>query len=250
MDKFIILSAHRSGTTLLISSLESHHKIQCHKRVFSIDVIIRRLLMVDRPGSLFYTYRTASFKRRKDYIFRKKQLMGGFLSELYIPSNGAKVVGIRVIYQQVDKHPEILQWATENNVGVIHLIRENSLKTLVSAETARKRGLAHSTSKVDLVTIRLSPLKLKFQLARLTGQIEKYRRRLKDIPHLELTYESLAAQRETETKRVLAFLEIDERVPLTTNLVKLNPNSLEEIIENYPEIKQTLSGTAYEKFLN
>jgi hypothetical protein len=250
MDKFIILSAHRSGTTLLISSLESHHKIQCHKRVFSIDVIIRRLLMVDRPGSLFYAYRTASFKRRIDYIFRKKQLMGSFLSELYIPSNGAKVVGIRVIYQQVDKHPEILQWATENNVGVIHLIRENSLKTLVSAETARKRGLAHSTSKVDLVTIRLSPLKLKLQLARLTGQIEKYRRRLKDIPHLELTYESLAAQRETETNRVLAFLEIDERVPLTTNLVKLNPNSLEEITENYPEIKQTLSGTAYEKFLN
>jgi LPS sulfotransferase NodH len=250
MDKFIILSAHRSGTTLLLSFLESHPKIQCYKRVFSIDVVIRRMLMVDRPGSPFYEYRTTSFKRRMDYIFRKKQLLGDFLTELYTPTNSAEVIGIRVIYQQLDKHRQILQWAVENNVGIIHLIRENSLKTLVSAETARLRAVAHSTSKVDIVTVRLSPLKLKMQLARLTGQIEKHRRQLKDILHLELTYESLVAQSETETNRVLNFLEIQERVPLTTNLVKLNPNSLEDIIENYAEIKQTLSGTNYEQFLN
>jgi LPS sulfotransferase NodH len=249
MDKFIVLAAHRSGNTLLLNSLESHPQIQCYKRVFTLNVVISRLLMVDRPGSPFYRFRTASLNRRLDYIFRKKQLINDFMSELYRPTNGVKAVGVRVIYAEADKHPEILKWAVENEVGVIHLIRKNSLKTLVSSETARKRGLSHSTSQVNPVTIRLSPLQLKLKLDRLTQQIDKYRSRLKGTPHLEVFYESFVANREAETQRLLTFLRIDQFIPLTTNLVKLNPDSLELVIENYAEVRQSLSGTVFEKFL-
>jgi hypothetical protein len=205
--------------------------------------------MVDRPGSPFHQFRTASFNRRLDYVFRKKQLINDFMSELYRPTNGVKAVGVRVIYAEADKHPEILKWAVENEVGVIHLIRKNSLKTLVSSETARKRGLSHSTSQVNPVTIRLSPLQLKLKLDRLTQQIVKYRSRLKGTPHLEVFYESFVANREAETQRLLTFLRIDQFIPLTTNLVKLNPDSLELVIENYAEVRQSLSGTVFEKFL-
>ncbi len=250
MDKFIVLAAHRSGNTLLLSSLESHPQIRCHKRVFTINVVIRRFLMVDRPSSPFYQFRTASINRRLDYIFRKKQLVNEFMTELCRPSDGVKTVGVRVIYAEADKHPEILEWAIENEVGIIHLIRQNSLKTLISSETARKRGLSHSTSQVKPVTVHLSPFKLKMQLSRLAGQIEKYRTRLKGIPHLELFYESFVANRETETRRILNFLGIDQVRPLTTNLVKLNPDSLERVIENYREVKQALNGTTFESFLS
>jgi len=249
-DKFIVLSAHRSGTTLLLSSLESHPQIRCHKRVFTLNIIGNRFLAFDRPGSPFYQYRTASLQRRLDYMFRPKQLINDFMTELCAPTNGVKTVGVRVVYAQADKHPQILEWAKKNEAGIIHLIRENSLKMIVSGETAQKRGLHHSTSAVKPVTVRLHPFKIKIQLMRLTNQIKKFRTILKDVPHLELTYESFVANRETETRRIFDFLGIDEFMPLTSNMVKLNPNSLENIIENYTEIKQILSGTAFEKFLD
>lgn len=88
------------------------------------------------------------------------------------------------------------------------------------------------------------------QLARLTQQIEKYRLALKDTRHLEVSYEALVASPEAETRRILDFLKLDQLGPLSTNLVKLNPNSLEDIIENYAEIKQVLSSTSFEKFLD
>ena len=70
------------------------------------------------------------------------------------------------------------------------------------------------------------------------------------FPFLEISYESLAADQDTETRRILKFLEIDQLMPLTTDLVKVNPDSLENIIENYGEVKQTLMNTEFENFLD
>ena len=70
-----------------------------------------------------------------------------------------------------------------------------------------------------------------------------------DVPFLEVSYESLVADHDTETRNVLKYLGIDKFMPLTSEFVKLNPDSLEDIIENYSEVKQTLIGTEFEKFL-
>jgi LPS sulfotransferase NodH len=207
--------------------------------------------MVDRPGSKFHKFRTASIQRKIDYIFRKEQLIDAFLSEFYVPANGVKAVGIRLAYIQANIHPEVLEWAIKNDVSVVHLVRENSLKTVVSNVTAKKRRLHHATSKVEQVTtVHLPPRKLKRHLTWLTERIKKYRTMLGDKRYLEISYESFVANREAETRRLLDFLNIDQFVPLTTDLVKINPDSLADIIENYAEVKQALSGTAFEKFLD
>ena len=49
---------------------------------------------------------------------------------------------------------------------------------------------------------------------------------------------------------MLAFLDIETLVPLTTDRAKINPDSLEELIENYDEVAQALRGTSFERFLN
>ena len=84
MKKFILLAGRRSGTTLLVTCLDSHPQISCDKEVFSTK---RRFVyfQVDRPSSPFYKFRTASTKRKVDYIFRRKQLIDEFLAEVYTP---------------------------------------------------------------------------------------------------------------------------------------------------------------------
>ena len=67
-----------------------------------------------------------------------------------------------------------------------------------------------------------------------------------------ITFEtgSLVVDFYTEIRKVLKFLEIDEFIPLTSELVKVNPDSLEDIIENYAEIKKALVNTQFEKYLD
>lgn len=248
MDRFILLAGRRSGTTLLLKSLDSHPEIQCCKEVFSTKKRFH-FFQVDKPSSPFYKFRSASKRRQINYVFRRKQLIDAFLTELYATIDNPKAAIVRVAYTQADKYPEILEWAIENKVGVIHLVRDNSLKTVVSLFTSQKRGIYHSTSKIEQITIRVSPRTLKRRVAALTKQIKKYRTILKEQRHCEVSYESFVANRDAETRRILDFLHIDQFIPLTTDLIKLNPDSVVDILENYEEVAQAFKDTVFEKYL-
>lgn len=249
MDKFILLAARRSGTTLLLRSLECHPQVQCRKWVFGLKRPFRYFFECEQPGTPFFKYRSASIKRQIDYVFRRRHLIGAFLTEVYASVDGPKAVVVRIIYRQADKYPEVLKWAIENDVGIIHLIRENHLKSIVSHFTSEKRGIYHSNSKVEPTTVRLSPYLLKRHLTVRTKQVEKYRAMLKDKRCCEVSYESFVANREIESRRILDFLSVDQSIPLTTDLIKQNPDSLEDILENYEEVAQVFKGTVFEKYL-
>jgi hypothetical protein len=248
MEKFIVLAGRRSGVTLLVESLDSHPDVECRKDVFSIRRRWKHF-QVDVMTGLFYPFRSASLQRRIDYVFHRQRLIRAFLAETFAPAEGVLAKGIRLSYEQVRKYPDILPWVLENDVRIVHLVRENALKAIVSHFTAKKRGFAHATSKVDRVTLRLPPGELKTLLAGRDREIERYRVLFRDRPCCEVSYESFLARKEEETRRLLDFLGIARYVPLTSRLVKQNPDSLRDILENYDEIARALRGTPFEKYL-
>ena len=65
----------------------------------------------------------------------------------------------------------------------------------------------------------------------------------------ELSYESFVENRDGETHRILDFFGIDEFVSLISDLVKQNPDSLEDILENFQEIEKAFKGGVLEKYL-
>lgn len=249
MDRFILLAGRRSGTTLLTTCLDSHPQVQCTKDVFSTKRRLR-YFQVDRPSGRFFKFRSSSTKRRIDYVLRRKQLIDAFLAEVYTPADDSiRARGGRLSYAQARKYPRALEWIAENDASVIHLIRQNPLKAIVSQATAQKRHTYHTASSVKRVTVRLSPHELqKLALNRLR-EIEQYRSLLQDGPYHEVIYESFVADRDAETRKMLDFLHIDQFVPLTTDLVKQNPDSMADILENYEEVARAFKGTVLEKYL-
>jgi LPS sulfotransferase NodH len=153
------------------------------------------------------------------------------------------------MYSQAREFPQVVRWAKKEDINIIHLIRSNVLKMLVSREVAKLRDIYHSTKKVEPIKISLKTFRLKARLKNISRQVDVYRSMFKDIPYLEITYENFVANRDEETRRLLGFLEIDMRVPLISDLVKLNPETLADVIENYDQVAQTLEGTAFERFL-
>lgn len=251
VKKFILLTAHKSGSRLFLNSLDSALELRCHKRPFSLTVLFERFAF-DRLASPFYKFRAASLKRQIDYFFYRKQLFVDFMTTLYTPLPGVEAIGIRLIYDEADKHPEILEWAMENDISIIHLIRKNPVRTVVETEASIKRGLIHSVSRIEPVsTIYIPPARLKMQLLRLTEWIEKYRARLKNGRYLEVFSESLLVNREAEIGRVLAFLNLEPfTMALMVEPIKLEAAAFEDRVENYEEVRQALKDTVFERFLN
>lgn len=242
MIKFVVLSRQRSGSTLLVRSLSSHPQIQCHGEIF---------LAKNTRLPTYEAYRTASLKRRLAHPFFKKWLIYNFLAEVYTSAAAdIEALGFKLMYGQAREFWPVKNWIKDDDVRVIHLIRTNMLKTILSSKTSKVRQVAHSTKPVAPIKVHLDPVEIKMLLNKMTKQLEVNRRLFADHPHLEITYEGFVANRDQETDRMLDFLGIESFTPLTSDLVKLSSDSLEDLIENYDEIAQTLTGTAYEKFLD
>ena len=260
MVKFLIITQPRSGSAWFMSCLDSHPQIYCPRlpTLFSkynlspLKWFKPSFLQVDNPISPYYQYRSRSFKRQIAHRFNRNKLIHEFLSDLYNESRNAKAIGYKVNYSQVRRYRATISWVSQNNVKILHLIRVNLLKRLVSHKIAKARNLLHSTRAVEPMKIYIDPTTLLPDFRRRQARFDKYKRRFVEVfnaPFLEVAYESLLADLDTEIGKVLKFLEIDKFMPLTSEFVKINPDSIEDIVENYDEIKQTLLNTEFENFL-
>lgn len=260
MIKFLIITQPRSGSAWFISSLNSHPQIYCprHPTLFSkynlspFKWFKPRFLQFDKSISPYYKYRSRSLKKQIMHWVNRNKLIYEFLSELYAENYNADSVGFKVNYSQINRYPVIISWIKENDLKIIQLIRSNLLKRLVSHKIANTRDLRHSTKLVEPIKVRIDTKILMNDFRRREKRFAKYRKFFSDdldVPYLEVTYESLVADFDSEICKVLKFLEIDNFLPLTSALVKVNPDSLEDIIENYGEVKQALTSTEFENFL-
>ena len=260
MIKFLIITQPRTGTAWFMSCLNSHPQIYCPRfpTLFStynlspIKWFKPHFLSVDNPISPYYKYRSSSLKRQIAHRFNRNKLIYDFLSDLYAEHHNESAVGFKVNYSQIKKYQVTISWVKHNDIKIIHLVRNNLLKRFVSHQIAHTRNLMHSTQPVEPIKVRIDPEILKKHLRKRQRSLDTHRKLFTetlDVPFLEVSYESLVADHDTETCKVLKYLGIDKSMPLTSEFVKVNPDSLEDIIENYSEVKQTLMSTEFENFL-
>jgi hypothetical protein len=117
---------------------------------------------------------------------------------------------------------------------------------------AHRRRLYHSTQSVAPIKAHIDPEILIEDFKRRQERFRKYRERFTkelNVPYIEISYESLQEKHESEMGRAFLFLDVNEHVASKTELVKVNPDSLNEIIENYVEVENVLRNTEYEKYL-
>ena len=260
MIKFLIITQPRSGSAWFMSSLNSHPQIYCPRvpTLFSkynlspVKWFKPRFLQVNHPRSPYYRYRSRSFKRQIAHLLNRKKLVYSFLSALYAENYNAEAVGYKMNYSQIRKYAATVSWIKKNDGKIIQLMRNNLLKRLVSHKIANTRNMCHSTQSVEPIKVHIDPGVLIDDFRKGQKRFAKYRKLFNDdlnVPYLEVTYESLVADFDSEARKVLEFLEIERLIPLSSKLVKVNPDSLEDIIENYGEVKQALASTEFESFL-
>jgi hypothetical protein len=209
--------------------------------------------MSPRRDRLFLSFVDSVPFGRARYLLRRGQLVAEFLDRFYLGS-GQQAIGFKYMYGQARRlprrFPSVVDYVRDNQITVIHNIRNNYLAVQVSRVLARQTGIYHSENPVQARQIDLHATALPGQLRKLRDQDLDWKNRMYNVPYLRVNYEDLVADQRRESERILEFLGVTGVCELKTSLRKVAPRQLSEAIRNYAEVRSVLIGTEFEYCLD
>lgn len=225
-NRFIIFAQGRTGSTLLTSTLDSHPEITC------LDEIL------GSPRALPIPFIANAARASRDKCF-------GFHVKIYQLTS----------WQRVGDVHNWLETANLRGWKILYLRRENLLRQVMSNVFAEAAGTYHHLSGVaskrpDSIILPVERLRRGIKGRRLHIAAEQIA--LKGLDYLELVYERDLENSELQADtfdRIQAYLGLN-RTHLTPSLNKAVVTPIDQLITNYAEVRDALSGTPDEVFLD
>ncbi|KAK1423404.1 hypothetical protein QVD17_18707 [Tagetes erecta] len=240
---FAIVSMQRSGSGWFETLLNSHVNVSSNGEIFGPKS--RR----DNASSIIKTL---------DKVYNLDWLTSSSKNEC------SAAIGFKwMLNQGFLQHPnEIVQYFNNRGVSVVFLLRRNLLRRLVSMlanaydkDAKLLNGVHVSHVHSDEEASLLSKYKPKINVTSLESDLrgmESTALRALDYfnstRHIIIYYEDLIKDPTKKLMEVEDFLKLPQ-MNLTSQQVKIHKGALSEHIENFEEVNKTLTGTAYETFL-
>jgi LPS sulfotransferase NodH len=221
-NHFFVLSRSRTGSTMLITFLNSHPNIHAGWEVFH----------------------NLNGRNIKDVLVKV------FGKEPYY----IKAKGFKIFYYHPEDDDSNDIWNTlmdMDNLRVIHLKRRNILRTLISRKIAGIQDVwlvtssDRNTSKNKAVCFTVKELEEGFEQTRKweTCGDEMF----KNHPQVSVYYEDLVNDPESTFGIITDFLGVPYIQP-KTNLKKQNPERLRNLVINYDDLKPAFYETEWQPF--
>ncbi len=237
----IILTTQRSGSTFLVSCLRSHPEVECAGEILN-----------GQPDDPLPAYRGPFRQTLKGIrILRTGAWRAGTFMDAYFRRGKAKVRCFKAMYNQLARPFAARYLVGNEDIRVMHLRRHNLLKVHVSTLLMNKRTQLQATAPTETVWIDVDPQKAIASMRKARDRYESYDRAFQRHPRLQLSYENLIDRdgiTEDTRSRICDFLDIAQ-LPMTSPLVKLNPESLRDMVTNYDELADAISRTEFADML-
>lgn len=221
-QRFAIIGNARTGSNYLLDGLKTSPVIRMYHEIF------------------------ASHNREIGKDFDRT------LSTLYqYESRSTRMVGFKVFYNHLTAE-EWKKLVADDDLKVIHLTRQNRLRTIISLEIAFKTGewtKARKSAAPKEKRVTLDPVKLLKRLEQIEEGEVATRARFCDRQVLEVVYEELVKSPHEVFKSVGAYLGVAGIDPDKIRLKRQNPESLAQLIMNYDEVKSALKNTRFAEYL-
>ena len=180
----------------------------------------------------------------------------GFLEDVVLDPGPAKAVGFKIKYEELllPDFAWLLEWLKgRREIRVIHLMRQNRLKRLISEVTATKvYGLYSVTSEAErprAARISLSPEECLEDFGRTEEREALFQGHFEGHEMVRTTYEAIVSDRADVRAELARFLGVSPTV-LTTPTLKLNPDEPRSVLENYEALAEALRGTRYAMYFH
>ncbi|MBW2269958.1 MAG: sulfotransferase [Deltaproteobacteria bacterium] len=235
---FVLLATQRTGSTVVWQTLDRHPAVYARGEMFLKDLA--------HPES-FASWQ-ARWTRRLLARLMPRRAVNAYLDGFYAKRAGVRATGFKLMYSQA--RPEIWSWLLAHRVEVLHLVRRNALKILVSKAAAEATGRRHLRpgQNHEAQSVVLGVEGLVAALDRIAASVEEHRHRIAELRHRELHYEELLEHPQAFFDTAFEFLGVD-RQPVELSLRKLTADSLGDALANYDEVAAALAGTRHEALL-
>ena len=228
--KFVLVGTQRSGTTLLSEYLASHPDIHMGRELFKVSGEGRN---VDADS---YRYSERSVEAFLDDFFARRL-------------EGVRACGFKVMADQLQRYPAILEYIREQGIVCIYLERLNIVDTALSRLLARKRNVYHSEEQRSFAPETLDADSLLEELGIIVKTHRFLYEALINLKTLTVYYEALVADKRETMIPVLTRLGVRIDAPLSSPLQKLNPGPLEAQVDNAADILRRLDRTKYAMYV-
>jgi len=252
-----LIAEGRTGTTFLGACLDSHPAVKRYAEI---------LLEEPEPGDFtFLFYQQQLARTRPDRMAResRSRLFMHFLREVALTQPDAiRSVIVDVKYGQTDAVAGFWSILAKMGFHLVHLVRANLLKTLISCRLNQMQGAlgrrSHGVHRVPVHCISLpAGDSLLAELQARFDDILLARTRVREHRHeaVEIFYERFfEGDRPGDSlsrafgDELCDFLRVAPR-RLSCRLRKTNPHRLADVLANHEEVRESLMGTAFEFLL-
>jgi len=249
MTRFVVFTTPRTGSSLLIKTLDTHPEIFCAGELFFFK------------GDIYHTeYRYPFWKfpvgNKVNYLINYPKIfltLNSFLNKFYEENSKASIEakGFKLMHFQTYYTPGIFNYIKKNNIKVIVLIRKNVLRNTLSDLRARSTKVYHNngnTATVTMPTFRVDVHELAEKMQQIEGFNKQLERSTINLNRKIVYYEDFENWEET-IAGILNYLTVTD-MPLQPASRKLNPDKLGDMIENYAEVSRWLSENNYAQYID
>jgi hypothetical protein len=257
MKPYFVSTRQRSGSYLLYQALNSHSKIINHGEI---------LLEQNNYDNSFSQFKAKEIINNKSLALERDAylIINKFLEYKYL-SNTELCTGFDLKYNQDNIIPGFLKCLSDKPFKVIHLIRGNILKNIISCNlNLRNKELnrkSHGFSKVKPVKYEIDINNILTDLHRIKIEILEHQFLFNDVfknRNLTVFYEDMTCDHDevlgTLSKNIsmklLNFLEVSYNKELIINTRKTNPPKLKDFVINYSELHEQLQNSEWEFLLS
>lgn len=246
---FFILTAPRSGSTVLIRTLDQHPQIFCAGEIFHPS---------DETYHPEWQFPFIGKKNKKGFsrtLFTLTNYIKGYLTgaahinRFYKTRDTKQLRGFKLMNRHVTDFPTVWKYLLQNDKKVIVLVRTNTFREALSSFRARKIGVFHSSEDASLAAkkVDVNAAQLKKRVDELEAINSNILKLGKNFNHIVLTYEEFEHWQEMLNK-VFDFLEV-EKINMPAQLRKISATNWRDGVENYEEVETIMKGT-YAHFIN
>jgi LPS sulfotransferase NodH len=243
-NRFVIVGIARTGSTMLISSLNAHPQALAFGELFRTPTAIGwdiPLYSGFASKELLRLFRNEPCRFLEAAVFRRW------------PS-GTRAVGFKLFYYHAREAPYSDVWghlARRNDILVLHVKRRNILAQYLSLRLAHDTNVWYGSPSLQPPT---QPLPLDVEDCRRhfawVRSLEKEADSLFSGHRLlQVEYERLADDQAGELARVQEFLGLEQR-DLAARTVRQRKVPLSQAIANYDELKEAFADTEWSPFFS
>jgi len=239
--KFVVFTYARSGSTWLVNTINNIPDVTCYDELFTIKETMYRAGEKDFPRFLEWRESHAGFPSVWHY-----------LNQLYAVN---KKTGFKLIFHQAKEHWEFLPYGVFKKVGVIHLVRQNTLDLVLSLLLAQNRGKFHYKDDEKIPSqapVRIDPAFLIKRINKVHQNHAQAKKMLKffKLRSIDVYYEDLLEDKRN-FKPIWDFIEEDyDKDPPKWQTQKILTQERAQSIQNFEEVERAMRAAGYEHFLN